>query len=1081
MKKRALRKDFYMEIRKSLGRFLSIFFIVALGVSFFSGIRASEPDMRISGDAYFDEKNLMDIKVISTMGLTKDDLHAIEGLSDVAKAEGGFSQDMLLNIDDNQKVLHVMSIPESMNELTVSEGRMPEKEGECLVDIDFLEGTSYRIGDTITLTGENSGILEVKEFKIVGTGSSPSYISFGRGSSLIGTGTVSGFLAVTDENFSPDTYTEIYVKAAGAKEETAFTEGYQKKVDHVIDEIEKITDARCEARKQSLAAEANKEIDKARQELEDRKASAQQELSDAEQKLKDGETQIQNAKAEIASGKEQIENAKQTLYQKQKELDAGLEEYRIGKETLDSQKEELEKKEKEYQQQAEAAVPQIEAAEKQIADARAKLDAGWQQYNTIKDSEDPKDQAIAAELLKQLNVGEAELKANIEKLTAMKNQLSEGKIAIEQAKEQLSAGEESLSCALQTIQNGQVQIDTAWEELHEKEETLESGENTLQEQEQTLIKSREEYETAKTEAQAKIEEGEQKIKDAEKEIAKIETPTWYVYDRSTLPEYSEYGENADRMRAIGKVFPALFFLVAALISLTTMTRMVEEQRVEIGTLQALGYSKIDIAKKYLNYALLATFGGSVFGVLIGEKLFPFIIVYAYKIMYQHLPHIIVPYHVSYAVMATAAAVLCTFVATLAAGYKELMALPAVLMRPPSPKQGKRIFLERITFIWKHLSFIWKSSIRNLFRYKKRFFMTIIGIGGCMGLMLVGFGLKDSITNIATLQYGELQEYDGMAYLSSDLSEQEKMSLRETLEGEHQIDTYSEVMMKNKTVKSAAGEEEIYLSVPVKEHGLEPFMTFRNRVTKEEYELTNEGVILTEKVATELDVKSGDMITIQEDTGDVKVKVVSVCENYIGNYMYMTTGLYEELYGKEPEENSIMFKMKKYDEEGLMGIGEKLIEQDAVLNVTYTNNMEERIADMLGSLNLVIVVLIISAGMLAFVVLYNLNNINITERKRELATLKVLGFYDKEVASYVFRENILLTIIGSLVGMGIGKILHQFVIVTVEVEGIMFGRNIDFPSFLYSFLFTVGFSLFVNWVMYFKLKRIDMVESLKSVE
>ena len=556
MKKRALRKDFYMEIRKSLGRFLSIFFIVALGVSFFSGIRASEPDMRISGDAYFDEKNLMDIKVISTMGLTKDDLHAIEGLSDVAKAEGGFSQDMLLNIDDNQKVLHVMSIPESMNELTVSEGRMPEKEGECLVDIDFLEGTSYRIGDTITLTGEDSGILEVKEFKIVGTGSSPSYISFGRGSSLIGTGTVSGFLAVTDENFSPDTYTEIYVKAAGAKEETAFTEGYQKKVDHVIDEIEKITDARCEARKQSLAAEANKEIDKARQELEDRKASAQQELSDAEQKLRDGETQIQNAKAEIASGKEQIENAKQTLYQKQKELDDGLEEYRTGKETLDSQKEELEKKEKEYQQQAETAALQIEAAEKQIADARAKLDAGWQQYNTIKDSEDPKDQAIAAELLKQLNAGEAELKANIEKLTLMKNQLSEGKIAIEQAKEQLSTGEESLSCALQTIQNGQAQIDAAWEELHEKEETLESGENTLQEQEQTLIKSREEYETAKAEAQAKIEEGEQKIKDAEKEIAKIETPTWYVYDRSTLPEYSEYGENADRMRAIGKVFPA---------------------------------------------------------------------------------------------------------------------------------------------------------------------------------------------------------------------------------------------------------------------------------------------------------------------------------------------------------------------------------------------------------------------------------------------------------------------------------------------------------------------------------------------
>ncbi len=1055
MKKRALRKDFYMEIRKSLGRFLSIFFIVALGVSFFSGIRASEPDMRISGDAYFDEKNLMDIKVISTMGLTKDDLHAIEGLSDVAKAEGGFSQDMLLNIDDNQKVLHVMSIPESMNELTVSEGRMPEKEGECLVDIDFLEGTSYRIGDTITLTGENSGILEVKEFKIVGTGSSPSYISFGRGSSLIGTGTVSGFLAVTDENFSPDTYTEIYVKAAGAKEETAFTEGYQKKVDHVIDEIEKITDARCEARKQSLAAEANKEIDKARQELEDRKASAQQELSDAEQKLKDGETQIQNAKAEIASGKEQIENAKQTLYQKQKELDAGLEEYRIGKETLDSQKEELEKKEKEYQQQAEAAVPQIEAAEKQIADARAKLDAGWQQYNTIKDSEDPKDQAIAAELLKQLNVGEAELKANIEKLTAMKNQLSEGKIAIEQAKEQLSAGEESLSCALQTIQNGQVQIDTAWEELHEKEETLESGENTLQEQEQTLIKSREEYETAKTEAQAKIEEGEQKIKDAEKEIAKIETPTWYVYDRSTLPEYSEYGENADRMRAIGKVFPALFFLVAALISLTTMTRMVEEQRVEIGTLQALGYSKIDIAKKYLNYALLATFGGSVFGVLIGEKLFPFIIVYAYKIMYQHLPHIIVPYHVSYAVMATAAAVLCTFVATLAACYKELMALPAVLMRPPSPKQGKRIFLERITFIWKHLSFIWKSSIRNLFRYKKRFFMTIFGISGSMALMLVGFGLRDSIMDIARRQYQELQHYTGTIIDDEDATDKERQELDEFLKNNSQIERYTHVQFTKMSVPRNKSNISVYVYVPENLETFNKDVTLQDRKTKEKYKLTEAGTVISEKTATLTGLKVGDTMTITKDGKNYETKIAAVTENYMGHYIYMTGNVYEQTFGEKPNYSATVFTVKEEYKESESEVGNEILKYPAALSISYTSSLEAQLHRMLGALDTVIIVLIISAGMLAFVVLYNLNNVNITERQRELATLKVLGFYDTEVSAYVYRENVILTFIGVLAGAVFGIFLHRYIIRTVEVDAVMFGRNINPVSFLYCGLLTIG--------------------------
>lgn len=1081
MKKRALRKDFYMEIRKSLGRFLSIFFIVALGVSFFSGIRASEPDMRISGDAYFDEKNLMDIKVVSTMGLTNEDVAAIEVLDGVEKVEPGFSQDMLLDVKDNQKVLHVMSIPESMNQLTVSEGRLPKDKGECFVDEDFLEETSYQIGDTIMLKGENSGFLEQKEFRIVGAGSSPCYISFGRGSSLIGTGSVSGFLAVTEENFAPDTYTELYVKAEQAESEIAFTKEYEKAVEAVADEIEAITDARCEARKQALTDDANEEVAKAKRELEDGKAKAKRELEEAEQKLKDGETQIQNAKEEIASGKEQIESAKQTLYQKQNELDAGLEEYQTGKTTLEAQKAELAQKEKEYQAQVEVATPQIEAAEKQIADARAKLDAGWKQYEAIKDSENPKEQAIAAELKKQLDAGEEELKRNAEKLTEMKNQISQGQAAITQAKEQMQDGESRLCEAQQTIEDGQVQIDAAWSELYAKEETLSSGEKTLREQEETLAKGREEYETAKQDAQKEIEKGEAKIKDAEEEIAKIESPTWYVYDRSSLPEYSEYGENADRMRAIGKVFPVLFFLVAALISLTTMTRMVEEQRGEIGTLQALGYSKFDIAKKYLNYALLATLGGSIFGVLIGEKIFPYIIVYAYKIMYQHLPHIIVPYHLSYAIMATAAAVLCTFVATLAACYKELLALPAVLMRPPAPKQGKRILLEHIPFIWKHLSFIWKSSIRNLFRYKKRFFMTIVGIGGCMGLMLVGFGLKDSIMNIAVLQYGELQTYDGMAYLNSDLSEEEKVSLEEKIADEKEIEVYSEVLMKNKTVKSKSGEEEIYLSVPVKEGGLEPFMTFRDRVTKKQYKLMDDGIILTEKAAAKLEVKPGDTVKIEGDSSDVEVKIGAVCENYIGNYMYMTPGMYQTLYGEPPETTTILFNLKNYDDQKLLDIGEKLIEQDAVLNVSYTNNMEERIADMLGSLNLVIVVLIVSAGMLAFVVLYNLNNINITERKRELATLKVLGFYDKEVASYVFRENILLTIIGAFVGMGLGKLLHRFVIVTVEVEGIMFGRNIGPPSFLFSFLFTVGFSLFVNWVMYFKLKRIDMVESLKSVE
>lgn len=1016
MKKTALRKEFWMSIRKSPGRFLSIFLIVALGVSFFSGIRASEPDMRVSGDRYYDETNLMDLKVQGSLGLTDDDVKALSEVEGIRSAEGGYSVDALCKVGENEEVIHIASSYDTVNQTTVSEGRMPKGDSECVLDEDFMEANGYEIGDTIELSSGTedplTDSLKKEDLTIVGAGSSPEYISIERGSSLIGNGEVSAFAVVAPEAFVLDVYTEIYLLVDGAEAETCYTDGYDDLIAEVKKRVEDIADVECVRRTEEIKAEALQEIADSQSELDDAKkeadeelAKAEQELQDAEQQITDGQKQIDDGKAALESGKAEISSQEKTLQNAEAQYQSGAAELQSGKTALAGQKEALASGKS--QAQAEFA-----KQEEEIANSQGQLDSAKQQI-------DAAEQELAAQ--------EAELTSAREEMDQKKAELADGRAE------------------------------------------LESG--------------RKEYETQKADAEKELADAQIKIDDAKAEVDEIEDQEWYVNDRDVLAEYTSYGENADRMRAIGEVFPELFFLVAALISLTTMTRMVEEERTQIGTLKALGYGKGAIAGKYMMYAFLATMGGSIFGVLIGEKLFPYVILYSYQIMYTHLPHIVIPYQWSYAVMATGAALACTLLATFYACYKELAAQPAELMRPPSPKEGKRILLERVTLIWKHLNFTWKSAIRNLFRYKKRFFMTIAGIGGCMALMVVGFGIRDSIMCIGTIQYQEIQVYDGMIYLSSSVTEDQIQQIQDAMDGMDKMDRYIEMEMTREPVSVSidGSTEDVYLCVPEDKDAIEDFMNFRSRTTGEVYHIQDEGVILTEKMANTLDVSSGDTIYLGADGSEKEVTVTAVCENYMEHYVYMSPELYRELYGEEPEYNSILFDLKDASAQELSQTGEELLKYDGVMNVTYTNSIEDQLNTMLQSLNLVIVVLIVSAGLLAFVVLYNLNNINITERRRELATLKVLGFYDTEVSSYVYRENIMLTIFSIAVGIVLGALLHRFVITTVEVDAVMFGRVVNWQSYLLSALLTTVFSLFVNWVMYYKLKKIDMVESLKSVE
>lgn len=1111
MKKKALRKDFFMEIRKSLGRFISILFIVALGVAFFSGIRSSQPDMLLTGDSYFDERNLMDLKVVSTLGLTEDDLEAIQQLDGVERAEGGYSVDGIFKEEKNQNVIHVMSELPSMNETELTKGRFPEKKDECLVD----DESGYKVGDIIKLeSGDETDLkdtLAVTEFKVVGTGSSPCYISFSRGSSQIGKGSVMGFMVVPKESFSMDVYTEVYVKVDGTEEISSFSKAYDDKIEDMTDKLENLTQDRGQIRIDEIKAEAYGKIDDAEEELNEKEAEAFSQLEDAKVQIQDAREELNQARGQVSSGAQKITDAKSEIEKKKAELEDAKVQYQSGKEQLEAGELEYQNGLAQYEEgyaQYEASkaefdeqVEQYETGKQQLEEAKNGLNqqksAKQQEYDAIKDSQDPEDLEKAQLLLQEIAGIDMQLGVLAEQETTLNEQgaqIEAGKITFEEtrltleatkaqldeAEAQLESSSAWLGEAEQQILDGESKLQAAQGQVEQSGKDLENAKGEIAANESKLAEADAEYEANRKEAEDGINDGRAEIEESRQDVEELEAPEWYLMDRNDLPEFSGYKENADRMKAIGQVFPVLFFLVAALISLTSMTRMVEEQRTQIGTLKALGYDKFDIASKYLGYALLACVTGGIIGILIGEKVIPYIIIYAYGIMYHHINDIIIPYNAYYAVMAMGTAVICTLAATFISCYRELASEPAVLMRPPAPKKGKRVFMERITIVWKHMSFIWKSTIRNLFRYKKRFFMTIFGIGGCMALILVGFGLKDSIFEIADVQYKEIQVYDGMVFVD-EKDEESVKNLNAYMENEKEIEDFINVRMNTVTLTNGKKNWEVTEVVPENEKKMDDFVKFHDRISKEKYALDDKGVILNEKSAKVLGLKVGDEFKIKDGNKEIPVIVSAICENYMGHFLYMTTDLYEEIYGKEFKENATYIKVKGDSKAALEKEGERLIAQDGVLGINYLHDIEKQLNEMLKSLNLVIMVLIVSAGMLAFVVLYNLNNINITERRRELATLKVLGFYDMEVGKYVYRENIVLTFLGSMAGVILGIILHRFIIQTVEIDTVMFGRVIDFSSYVISVAFTFGFSLFVNWVMYFKLKKINMVESLKSVE
>ena len=1106
----ALNKDFIRDILKSKGRFLSIVAIVALGVAFFTGVKSSPIVMKTSSDKYYDKYNLMDIRLISTLGLTDKDVDDIKNIEGVEGVYPTYSIDVISIYNSTEKVLKVHGLDLNklndkknyINQLKLIKGRLPQKSGECVLEIPKIKALNYPIGSEISLSSGKddklSKSLSKSKYKVVGYVETPYYLSQEKGNSSIGGGVIEGAIMIPESDFKMDTYTEMFLTVKSAKELDTYGDEYSNLVKTVTDKIEnmknKLTTRRYNEvvkkaedkiqKQEDKLSKAKKDFDKGKKEYEENKLKSENEIKEAENKILDASEQIEDGKAQLKNEKkrafEQIEEGKIKLANAETDLKNGQKKYQTALKKFNSNK---------------------KTAESEIKKAESDLEELSNQIDDLKNGNKLIEKQLQNEQLSEVERSELEnkLNENLYILSVMQQKYKDGTDKLESSKSELLLGEKKLKETKATLEASEKKIANektklksseklaeekfkkAEEELYQRENQIEEAKLELKENKAKLKTELNKAKKELQEAEEKIADGEEKIKDAKKQIKKIEKPTLYILDRDSHQSFVEYEGCANSIDALAKIFPVFFFAVAALVCLTTMTRMVDEQRINIGTLKGLGYKTSQISKKYILYALIACLTGSILGLAIGFSVFPTVIFFAYGMMYS-IENIVYVFSIPIAIGITSLALIIITLSAYMACRKELKETPAILMRPKAPKSGKRILLERVPFIWNRFSFISKVTVRNIFRYKKRFLMTVLGIAGCTALILTGFGIKDSIEMILTGQYGTLFKYDMSLVIQSDMTDKQIYELRKNLSDIDEINKYEFFSYENGDIKVNNTTKEITIVVPENLKKMDKFIHLQDRKTQNPIELNNKGIVLTEKIARDLGVKAGDEIElINSDDKKAKIKVSHITENYISHYAYISPENYIKLFEKDLDFNRVIGILNNPSVKIEDKLSKKLFDIETIDGITFNTASKETFHNTIKNLNYVVLIMIISAGALAFVVLYNLTNVNISERIREIATIKVLGFYDKEVSAYIYRENIILTIIGTVVGLGLGTILHKFIMVTVEIQSMMFGRVIDMSSYFIAAVLTIVLSLFVNLAMFYKLRNVKMVESLKSVD
>ena len=1212
--KSAMQKDFWREIGHTRSRFFSIMILVALSVAFLSGLKATAPDMKHTGDDYLDSLHLADIQILSTLGLTDDDIEALKAQDSIENAEGEYVIDAFASSDTADVVVKILSLSDAgINDVSLREGRMPERADECVVEEKMLSMMDIAIGDTLTLTpgSKLSDALAQDSFTVVGTVRSPVYIAVDRGASTLGSGVVKAYLYLPRAAFALDYYTAAYARVTGAAEMTAFYDEYDDYIEDVIDSLDAFGDARAALRHDSLVDEANEtlndaqqELDDARREADDKLSDAQRELADARKKLDNGWRDYRDGQRELSDSRAQLDEAYEKLQDGEQQYKDGLEEY--NKAAADYEKglgdyengkkeyDEGQKKLSEGEEELLAGWQQLEAGEKQLdalgstvtgalsgsgspyenapeqlledlgrgdAAAAATTDAALegmrtqlrggiaQAESTIAElnasltavnaalaqlSQVPTDGMTDEELnahnaqIAALNAQKAQLEAGISQAQAQKAQmeqqlsqleavsaatigeskrqldqgradyrsgsaqlaqgrrdLAEGKKELDEARTELDDAPAQLAEAKQKLDDSRAELDDGWKEYEDGERQYADGAlkladayRELQKGESDYRKGLSEYRDGKAEADEKIADAQKKIDDARRDVADIESCEWYIFSRSYNPGYTGFGQDAERMANLASVFPIIFFLVAALVCLTTMTRMVEEQRVQIGSLKAMGYSGLAISRKYIFYGLLPSLGGGLLGLAFGYILFPKMIFTAYQIMYQ-VPDLELRAYPEISVFSVLAAVACTTLATLWACLATLRETPASLMRPRTPKAGKRVFLEYIKPLWKRMSFTHKVTARNLFRYQKRFWMTVIGIGGCTALIIAGFGMRSSLLFTMSRQYNDLFHYSAQVTLSDNVLPEERQAVETFLDSNARVVNYIPCAASSATAVTPKYSTTAYIEV-MEADDLPKAIELYDYKSGDTITMQDDGVYIDQKLSELLDVKVGDTFFLEGDE-PADVTVAGIYEHYTGHFIYMTPACYESTFGKAPSANAYLMNFTSDDEQTCGAIFERLLELNGVVSTSRMRDTQDTYTHSMERVDFVVVIVILAAAALAMVVLFNLSNINITERQRELATIKLLGFYDGEVSAYVYRENIVLTIFGIALGCFMGHWLHLYLVRSTEIDLMMFGRQTEPSAYVYAAILTALFSLLVNVLAHFKMKKIDMVESLKSAE
>ena len=1136
--KNVLFREALREIRHSRNRFLSILAIVAIGSGFFSGVKAACPDMKMTAEQYFSESNLADLHLVSTWGFDEDDLSQLSSEEDIRVMEPCYTYDVLAeSADGDQLVIKTIgyNADAQLNLPRLHEGRLPEAKNECVIGTSSLGETHWEIGDSITLSGDGEDLsesMDTTSFTVVGIAQLPQYFGYSYGTTTISDGVLDGIMLIPEEDYTLDVYTDVYLTLKSTEGLSYFSDEYEEAVEATNDRLEDLANVRSETRYDDTITEANDKI-----------ADAEAEIADGEQQLADGEAELADARAELDDGWTEYYDGKaeaeKELADAQAEIDDGARKLADGEATWQTNYDSYQQgvtQLADSRKQLDDYIAQADALESQLNESAAAIEQGNQLLNglqgiytgfadqSVPDTSmlDENTQSVIAasasldstlpDLLtgyvtsdgaakQQYAAGLEQVISNAQTTMAENQALyEEGQTSLAQLRQGITDGEAEYAAGQKELEDAKAQLDSGRQELDNSRAELEQGRRDLEtaradteaeladalaeleDGEKEYEDGLAEYESERQDAEVQIADARQEIADAQEELADLEKPEWYLLDHDSFPGVGTISDDAEKVDAIAAVFPVFFVLVAALVCLTTMTRMVEEERTQIGTLKALGFSRSAVMFKFILYAVLASVIGSIVGCLLGLKLLPYVIISCYKAMYQ-VPYILMPMRWGYLAGCMAVSVFCTSLVTVITCYEVMNTVPAQLMRPKSPKNGKRILLERVGFFWKRLSFSGKVTCRNLFRYKSRVLMTVIGVAGCTALMLTGFGLRYAIGSISDRQYGEIFAYDSTLSLSDNLSDEQIETLTEEAADTDGISGVLAMTSKQTDVLSSDSKKtvtSVTIYIPAEPDMLDGFIHLRDSESGEQLSLTDEGCIITEKLSRLLSVKAGDSIYLRDSNGERReVLVTGIAETYVSHYIYMTPTLYESLYREQPEPTALLLTMA--EDADTDSTSASLLHLDGVQGVIGMSYYSDAFSDLVASLNMIVWVLIGAAAALAVIVMYNLININVSERIRELATIKVLGFYDREVSDYICRENTAAALLGMLVGLVGGIALEEFVVNTAEVDVVLFVHGLPVSAYLLAAGLTIVFILLVNQIVHFSLKKIDMVESLKSVE